>query len=424
MKAVRPYTIKGHILCQTIKGLAYLVHFFKRKSWDKAIEFEENPRTMRLMDLLYFSYKYYFKPPQIPSHPTVLAHFQKPTTLHPDFHSQLSISLGGDLMPYEMIKPEYTTYLWDNVGADFFGSDIVFANLETPIDTKQKQSFVPEVMLSNMLFNTDEQTFSIFNGNGQFKGFDILSVANNHSLDMGEAGLLATLQNLKHKNILSIGAAASAEEAEQPVIIERNGFKIGFIAYTYSLNQFEAPKDKPWLVNLLPLNLPGCDINRIKQQTETCRKSGADLVLCSIHAGNAYQTYPGKTTVDLFENIFNTCGVDVIIGGHPHNLQPWRNYQFTDPFSGKNKTGFAIYSLADFIAYDIFTWCHLCAYVKLEIGRDVNGDVLMRPIVKPLIMERKNKQLQLQYAEHIYQKTELTAEEKDIKILYDACVNG
>ncbi len=424
MKAVRPYTIKGHILCQTIKGLAYVVHFFKQKSWDKAIEFEENPRTMRLMDLLYFSYKYYFKPPQIPSHPTVLAHFQKPTTLHPDFHSQLSISLGGDLMPYEMIKPEYTTYLWDNVGADFFGSDIVFANLETPLDTKQKQSFVPEVMLSNMLFNTDEQTFSIFNGNGQFKGFDILSVANNHSLDMGRAGLLATLQNLKDKNILSIGAAASADEAEQPVIIERNGFKIGFIAYTYSLNQFEAPKDKPWLVNLLPLNLPGCDISRIKQQTETCRKAGADLVLCSIHAGNAYQTYPGKTTVDLFENIFNTCGVDVIIGGHPHNLQPWRNYQFTDPFSGKNKTGFAIYSLADFIAYDIFTWCHLCAYVKLEIGRDVNGDILMRPIVKPLIMERKNKQLQLQYAEQIYQKTELTAEEKDIKILYDACVNG
>jgi len=424
LKAVRPYTIKGHILCQAIKGLAFVVHFFKRKSWEKAIEFEENPRTMRLIDLLYFSYKYYFKPPQIPSHPGVLDHFEKTILVPTEFKSQLTISLGGDLMPYEMIKPANTHHLWDQVGSDFFGSDIVFANLETPFDNNQKQSFVPEVMLSNMLFNTDEQTFSIFNGNGQFKGFDILSVANNHSLDMGEAGLLATLQNLKSKNILSIGAATSFEEAQQPVVIEKNGFKIGFIAYTYSLNQFEGPKDKPWLVNLLPLNLPNCDIGLIKQQTETCRKAGADLVLCSIHGGNAYQTYPNKTTVDLFESIFNTCGVDVIIGGHPHNLQPWRNYHFTDPYTGKNKTGFAIYSLADFIAYDIFTWCHLCAYVKLEIGRDLMGEIQLRPIVKPLIMERKNKQLQLQYAAQVYSKSELTAEEKDIKILYDACLKG
>lgn len=422
MKAVRPYTIKGHVLCKTIETLAFLVHLFKGKQWDKAVEFEENPRTMRFKDLLYFSYKYYYKPPQLPSHPKVLEHFQKTDSNTPNFKTELTISLGGDLMPYEMIKPAHTKELWDIIGPDFFGSDIVFANLETPIDLSQKQSFVPEVMLSNMLFNTDEQTFNIFNGNGHYKGFDILSIANNHSLDMGKSGLLATMHYLKERNILSIGAASSKEEAERPVIIEKNGFKIGFVAYTYSLNQFEVPKDEPWLVNAIPLNVPNCDIHLIQEQTNACRLAGADIVLCSIHAGNAYQTYPSKTTVDLFENIFKTCGVDVIIGGHPHNLQPWRNYSFIDPYSGQEKTGFAIYSLADFIAYDIFTWCHLCAYVKLEIGRDANGQIKLRPIVKPLIMERKSQQLQLQYAEQVYKKTELTEEEKDIKILYDACV--
>ncbi|MDI1232995.1 MAG: CapA family protein [bacterium] len=422
MKAVRPYTIKGHILCQTIGLIARIMHLFKGKKWRYAQEFEENPRTMGLKDLLYFTYKYYYNPPLLPLHSEVLHHFQNALLNVSNFTTELTISLGGDLMPYEMIKPKHTSKIWDVVGPDFFGSDIVFANLETPIDLTKKQSFVPEVMLSNMLFNTNEQTFDIFNGNGKYRGFDILSIANNHSLDMGETGLLSTIDFLKNKNIVSIGAAKSIDESSQPVIIEKNGFKIGFIAYTYSLNQFDAPNDKPWLINLLPLNIPNCDLTLIKQQTETCKNAGAELVLCSLHAGNAYQTYPSKTTVDLFENIFNTCGVDIIIGGHPHNLQPWRNYTFKDPYSTRIKTGFAIYSLADFIAYDIFTWCHLCAYVKLEIGKDSNGQIQMRPTVKPLIMERTNGNLQLQYAEEVFKKTALSAEESDIKILYDACV--
>jgi hypothetical protein len=130
------------------------------------------------------------------------------------------------------------------------------------------------------------------------------------------------------------------------------------------------------------------------------------------------------TTLTLFEKIFTECGVDVIVGGHPHNLQPWRKYKFTDPITGYLKTGFAIYSLADFIAYDIFTWCHLCAYIKLEIGKNEKGDIIINPIVIPLIMERKNNQLQLKYAENVFSKTALTDEEKDLKILYEKCVNN
>ncbi len=410
-------------MCGIIKAIAVCVHLFKKKEWDKAIEFEENPLTMGFMDLLYFSYKYYYLPPRLPSHPRVLEHFQKTNHHIPEFQTQLSISLGGDLMPYEMIKPENTLHLWNSIGKDFFGSDIVFANLETPLDKTQKTSFVPEVMLSNMLFNTNETTFNIFNGNGQFKGFDILSIANNHSLDMGKTGLINTIEFLESKNIKAIGGARTQKEAEEPVIIEKNGFKIGFIAYTYSLNQFEPPKDQPWLVNVLPLNLPNSNITLIQKQSKACRAAGADLVLCSIHAGNAYQTYPGKTTVDLFENIFKTCGVDIIIGGHPHNLQPWRHYTFNDPETGQIKNGFAIYSLADFIAYDIFTWCHLCAYVKLEIGRNQEGKVIFKPTVNPLIMQRDTKQLKLEEAAKVFEKEILTEEEQDLKILYDACIN-
>jgi hypothetical protein len=153
-------------------------------------------------------------------------------------------------------------------------------------------------------------------------------------------------------------------------IVEVNGIKIGFVAFTYSLNQFLPEKGEEWRVNYLPLNTKDCSIDMIEQQVRDCRNAGAEFIICSVHAGNAYQVYPSEVTVKLFQKIFETCGVDVIAGGHPHNMQPWRSYTFKDPNSGKEKQGFAVYSLGDFIAYDIYTWCHVTAFVKLEIGKN------------------------------------------------------
>ncbi len=333
----------------------------------------------------------------------------------------LSISIGGDLMPYEMIKPEHTEHLWDDIGADFFGSDIVFANLETPVDSSSKPGFVPEVMLNHMHFNTNEASYDIFSGFGKHKGYDVLSVANNHSLDMGKDGLSRTIEFLKARGVRTVGAKTRQTDADYE-IMEINGIKIGFVAYTYSLNEYLPETGGEWMLNYLPLNCAGCDIELIKQHVRQCREAGAELVVCSMHCGNAYQAYPSQQTIDLFQAVFNSCGVDVIAGGHPHNLQPWQTYTFTDPFSGKQKKGFAIYSLADFIAYDIFTWCHLCAYVKLEVGRNTHGEVVFRPIVRPMVMQREQGQLKLVYAEKVLVGKALSPELQDIKLLYDICV--
>jgi hypothetical protein len=421
LKAVRPYTIKGKILCSVIEFLCFTFSLFKGKKWRLPRSFEENPRTMSLSDIIYFAYKYYYHPPLLPATKNIATHFQKQPGKEVIFETLATVSIGGDLMPYELIKPENTLHLWDEAGPDFFGSDIVFANLETPLDTGRKPEFVPEVMLNHMLFNTDETTFGVFSGQGKYKGYDVLSVANNHSLDMGADGLINTLDNLRHKGIQTVGA--KKEEVEDDFqIVEVNGIKIGFVAYTYSLNEFLPEKGREWMVNYLPLNCEGCDIATIKGHVEACRKAGAELIVCSMHCGNAYQAYPSTWTIRLFEQVFEATGVDVIAGGHPHNLQPWQNYQFTDPFSGKAKTGFAIYSLADFIAYDIFTWCHLCAYVKLEIGRDEAGAVVFRAIVKPLFMQRENGQLKLVVAADVFSGQDLSREQEDIKYLYDICM--
>lgn len=408
------------MLCLVLKCLLWPVHLIYGKRWERALEFEENPRTYTFKNILYFAYKYYYKSPELPIVDNIVDHFSKRPSHQPEFETLCTISIGGDLMPYEMIKPATTKYLWDSVGANFFGSDLVFANLETPLDVSQKSSFVPEVMLNDMHFNTDETTFSIFNGAGRYKGYDVLSIANNHSMDMGESGLDATLWYLQQQSISAVGAKHQQSDPDY-VIREVNGVKIGFVAYTFSLNQLLPPEDKPWKVNYLPLNLSHCPTDRIEMDVKACRAAGAEFIICSLHFGNAYQVYPSMRSIDLVAQLFERCGIDVVAGGHPHNLQPWRYYEYKEASTGKQKTGFAIYSLADFIAYDIYTWCHLCAWLKISIGKDSSGEIQFKVDVNPLIMRRENNQLKLYPASELLNSDRSDSELEDIRILYDLC---
>ena len=87
------------------------------------------------------------------------------------------------------------------------------------------------------------------------------------------------------------------------------------------------------------------------------------------------------------------------------------------------KTGFAIYSLADFIAYDIYTWCHLCAWLKVSVGRKSNGDIGFTVNVHPLIMRREDQQLKLYPAGELLNANKTDEELEDIRVLYDICMD-
>jgi poly-gamma-glutamate capsule biosynthesis protein CapA/YwtB (metallophosphatase superfamily) len=418
LKAVRPYTIKGKILCFVIVSLCKIVHVFKKKTWSTPRQFEENPKTMTKADLIYFAYKYYFAPPLKPCSQKDLAVFNQIISEKEVGNQLLSISIGGDLMPYELIKPELTKNLWQEIGDSFFSSDIVFANLETPLDANQTIGFVPEVMLNDMLFNANETMFDIFNGNGEFKGFDVLSIANNHSLDRGSEGLKNTMDFLTQKEISYVGARKTETENAWK-IIEKNGIKVAFLAYTYSLNQFDVPKDEPWIVNLMDLNKEKVDVMKIKKDVINCKNSGAELVICSLHCGNAYQAYPSTITIELFKRVFNECGVDVIAGGHPHNPQPSMTYEFLDPISGNFKKGFAIFSLGDFVAYDIFTWCHLSAFLKILVFRDSDNKINFNVKINYQYLEYTPDGLIFKDVTKGIEKISKNNEFTDIKELYD-----
>jgi len=282
-------------------------------------------------------------------------------------------------MPYLCINSEQCKNLWKESGDFFFDADIVVANLETPLNPKKPASLVPEVMLSNMYFNANLDMFDVFSGLGNYKGFDVLATANNHSLDQGEDGVVQTIEFLDQKGIQHVGTARSENERDAFPIVEKNGIKIAFLSYTFSLNALVCPEGKAYLANHLNLNEANPDLSLIVQQAQLARQKGAEFIVAFLHMGCAYQPYPSQTIVDNMYQICRQSGIDLVLGGHPHNAQPLDFLDITDPFTGKNKQTTIVYSQGDFVAYDIHKWCKLPLLLKFDIAR-INGEVVISAI--------------------------------------------
>jgi poly-gamma-glutamate synthesis protein (capsule biosynthesis protein) len=374
-KPVEAYSRQGKALVALIRaglGLRYPEGLGWGQIWH---QHHEDPLHMDFSELTYFAFKYYYR---AITHPG--PNYDAYNRFHKKLNSlrvpagfkalhKVTLSAGGDLMPYKSINPQVCQHLWDECGDFFFGSDVVTANLETPVCASKTMGCVPEIMLRNMYFNADNSIFNVFEGLGRYKGYDVLSVANNHSLDQGETGLRETLNFLDTKGIQYCGASVSAAEQQKIPIIEKNEISIGFLAATFSLNAMQLPAGKPWLVNHLPLNLPEPDFQNLANQAKEARDRGADILVAHLHMGCAYQPYPSMHSIENIHAFCRATGVDIVLGGHPHNVQPIEIIDITDPFSGKAKQCFIIYSMGDFVAYDIFKWCHLPAMLRFTIGK-------------------------------------------------------
>lgn len=373
--AVKALTIQGKILVAIVRFLCSLLRPFYGSKWKRPIAgFEENPLHYKGKDLLYFAYKYYFKPPELAETDKLVRKLHSQKFEFPVPSSKLTtISVGGDLMPYEVLNRTSCAHLWDHIGDWYFGSDIVFANLETPIALSKKPGLVPEVMLSNMYFNGNEELFEVFNGLGKYRGHDVLSTANNHSYDQGRIGVEETIHFLNSRKIAFSGT--QTEKQKSIARIEKDGIRFAFVSATYCLNHLQLNKGDEHLVNTGDFNKPGVDLDPIKLLVEEARQ-GADIVLLSLHTGNAYQAYPSLHTTEIFKRIFETCEPDLILGSHPHNPQVPEQIEYFSKSANKNKKGFAIYSQGDFVAYDIFIWCHLHLGIKLFFGQTEEGPAL------------------------------------------------
>jgi len=197
-------------------------------------------------------------------------------------------------------------------------NDIAFANLESPFNTTGNHS-----VQNSLVFNADPN----FAAGLEDTGFNILSTANNHSFDQGIRGMDSTILTLEGARIIAIG---TGPECHTGKVLEKNGIKFGFLAYSYAGYNDGGKKANPQVCDANDLTKLSADIKTLKPQV--------DFLIVSMHAGTEYQRHPNQ----LQKNIAHTAidaGADLIIGHHPHWIQDAEQYQ------GK----WIFYSLGNFV---------------------------------------------------------------------------
>jgi len=209
-------------------------------------------------------------------------------------------------------------------------ADWAMANLETTLSADGDYSGFPR-------FSSPRELAAALKD----AGFDIITTANNHSLDRGVPGVERTLAFLKEQGFATRGTARSAEEAAEPVVIERNHIRLGLLAYTYGTNGIPIPEDKPWLVDLI-------DEERIVRDIAVLREAGADYIAIALHFGVEYQTEPSEEQKGLARRLI-AAGADLIAGSHPHVIQPYEIVETQDE-NGAPRRGVIIYSMGNFIS--------------------------------------------------------------------------
>ncbi len=150
-------------------------------------------------------------------------------------------------------------------------------------------------------------------------GFDVVSLANNHTMDYGAAGLLDTIYSLAGAGVRSAGAGANTAAAHAPTIIEANGLSVAFVACVatpteaagFSIDQWAAKVDAPGVFV--------CEETALARIIAQAR-SAADFVIVVAHAGDEYRTAPSTTQRRVAETAL-AAGADAYIGHHAHVVQ-------------------------------------------------------------------------------------------------------
>ena len=207
-------------------------------------------------------------------------------------------------------------------------------------------------------------------------GFNLVSLATNHTMDTGERAVLNSRNYWNSKeNILAVGSYSSFEERNQIQIKEVNNISYTMLNYTYGTNGMPVPKGKEYLVNVWPTDLYLNDVNRdtkyqeykeqVKKDIESVRDK-VDVLIVAMHWGVEYTHEPTPYQLDMAQYLAS-LDVDIIIGTHPHVIQPITFIEDT----------LVIYSLGNLISaqYQNDNYNKMVGLMTtLEINKTVKGE--------------------------------------------------
>ena len=257
--------------------------------------------------------------------------------------AELTLGAVGDVLMHEAVKQSAAAHAADAPDAGYSwlfapvadllsANDLGFANLETPIApqaSRGSRAFV---------FNAPPVVVSAL----QRAGVKLVSVANNHAFDQGRAGFEETLRSLDAAGMAYVGAGPAPHPAG-PLRLERNGLAVSFLGYTYGLNQ--EGNDCPPRKAEAQACLKAAEIDQAAMVEDVrAAVAGADAVVVSVHWGVEYEQQPRPAQVELAHRLAD-AGALVVLGHHPHVLQPVELYRRAD-----GRTAVIAYSLGNFVS--------------------------------------------------------------------------
>ena len=211
-------------------------------------------------------------------------------------------------------------------------------------------------------------------------GFDLVSTANNHCLDRGYDGMVRTLDVLDNLGLAHVGTYRSAEEraAQNGVhVADVGGIKVAFLSYTYGTNGIPVSKSHPDTVNILHTDYMSdaqvLDTARIADDLAAAEALSPDLIAVIVHWGVEYQTTQNEHQEEIADFLFDH-GADVILGSHPHVLQPMETRTLTDR-DGTTHTGFVCWSLGNFISSQNDEYTDTTVVLNLALTKNPNTGV-------------------------------------------------
>lgn len=254
-----------------------------------------------------------------------------------DTFTNIRIAAAGDIMFHStQLESAYDekskTYdfkpVFEDVKPIFTDADLALANYETTAAGSDKE------YTGYPAFNSPDETFDAIKD----AGIDVLTTANNHSLDTGSQGLKRTVEVLREKGLHSVGTYDTKPDS-RVLMQEVKGVKIAILSYTESTNGLgdQYPADElDAMINLM-------DEDSIKEDIKEAKDLEADLIISFMHWGIEYAEEPNVTQVEFAEMMAKE-GVDIILGSHPHVIQKSEVLEVDD------HEAFVIYSMGNFVS--------------------------------------------------------------------------
>jgi poly-gamma-glutamate synthesis protein (capsule biosynthesis protein) len=306
--------------------------------------------------------------------------------------SSLTFAVVGDIMNHDLqIQTAYNKEIdaWDYKFSFEFvkpyleTADIAIGNLETTLPgDREKFSGYPQ-------FGAPDELLDAI----KWAGFDVLTLANNHCVDKGLDALIRTRNMVEKNGMIPLGTFYDDidQEKKAVVIYQKNGFKLALLNFTYGTNGIPVPS---------PAKVNEIDLNILRKQIRKAKEYNPDAIIVLLHYGTEYQTQP-----DIYQHyvvhVALKEGADIILGGHPHVLQPFEVVQIKDKY-GQNKNRLIVWSLGNFVSNQLRVNTDGGMIFQFQLIKQNNHILIENIDYIPVYVDFRGKHYILPIHEYIY----------------------